>query len=86
MDTQTEEKKVYSYRTRSLDEFAVALALGAEVTGVERKPDDRFLTFHLKGEFNIEEIALQLASKTLDINAHDLCEAMRRAKSLVHSR
>lgn len=86
MVTQTEEKKVFSYRTRSLDEFAVALSLGAEVVGVERKDDDRFFTFHLRGDFDMEKIALQLASRTLVVNAYDLCEALRRAKSIVHSR
>lgn len=86
METKAEEAKVYSYKTRSLDEFAVALALGAEVTGVERKPEDRFFTFHLKGRFDMEKVALQLASRTLTINAFELCEALRRAKSLIHSR
>jgi hypothetical protein len=86
MDTQTEEVKVYKYKTRSLDEFAVALAKGAKVTGVERKADDRFFTFHLESNFDMEEVAMQLASRTLVVNAYDLCEALRRAKSLVHSR
>lgn len=80
----TEEK--YTYETKSLDEFAVALALGAEVVSVDRKGDDRFFTFHLRGDFDMEKVSLQLASKTLQINAYDLCEALRRAKSIVHSR
>ena len=86
MDTIT-EKTTYSYKTRSLDEFAVALALGAEVTGVSKdNPDERFFTFHLRGAFDIEKTALALASKTLVVNAYDLCEALRRAKSLVHQK
>lgn len=80
------EEKTYTYETKSLDEFAVALALGAEVVSVDRKDDDRFFTFHLRSDFDMEKIALQLASKTLKINAYDLCEALRRAKSIVHSR
>lgn len=86
METKAEEKKVFTYRTRSLDEFAVALSKGAKVVGVERKPDDRFFTFHLESDFDMEEVALQLASRTLVVNAYDLCEALRRAKSIVHSR
>lgn len=76
----------YEYRTKSLDEFAVALAMGAEVVAVDRVSDDRFFTFTLRGDFDIEGIALQLASRTLQINAYDLCEALRRAKSVVHNR
>lgn len=84
MDTKAEEK-VYSYKTRSLDELAVALALGAEVVDVEKKPEDRFLTFHLKSIFDMKPVALQLASRTLTINAQDLCDALKRAKSIIHS-
>lgn len=80
------DRELYEYRTKSLDEFAVALAMGAEVVAVDRVSDDRFFTFTLRGDFDIESIALQLASKTLSINAADLCEAMKRAKSVVHSR
>lgn len=87
MDTKTEEKKCFTYETKSLDDLAVALALGAEVVDVVReRPDDRFFTFHLRGPFDIKTIALQLASRTLTINAYDVLEANRRAKSLVHSR
>ena len=83
MVTKAEER--FTYKTKSLDEFAVALALGAEATGVKReKPDDKFLTFYLQADFDINEIALQLASRTLKINAYDLCDAMRRAKAVVH--
>jgi hypothetical protein len=80
------EEKMYSYKTQSLDEFSVALALGAEVVEVDRETDTRFFTFHLKGKFDMESTMLSLASKTLVINAYLLCDAMRRAKSLIHRR
>jgi hypothetical protein len=86
MDTKVEEQKVFTYRTRSLDEFAVALALGAKVVGVERREDERFFTFHLEGEFDMEKTSLELASRTLTINAYDLCEGLRRAKAVVHQK
>ena len=86
MITKESEEKTFKYETKSLDDFAVALALGAEVVSVDRKDDDRFFTFHLKASFDIEKMALQLASKTLTVNAYDLCEALRRAKSIVHNR
>jgi hypothetical protein len=79
------EEKIYEYKTQSLDEFAVALALGAEVTGVDRG-DERFFTFSLKGNFDMEKTMFALASKTLNINAYALCDALRRAKSLVHKK
>jgi hypothetical protein len=85
MDTQTEEK-IFTYETKSLDDLAVALAMGAEVVDVVRKPEDRFFTFHLKGSFDIKAVALKLASRTLELNAYDVLEANRRAKSIVHSR
>lgn len=85
MDTNTE--KTYEYETKSLDEFAVALSIGAEITKVDRVKDPKFYTFYLKHEtIDIEKIALQLASRTLTVNAYELCEAMRRAKSVIHSR
>ena len=86
MDTKAEEKKVYTHETKSLDDLAVALALGAEVVDVVRKADDRFLTFHLKAAFDIKAVTLKLASRTLELNAYDVLEANRRAKSIVHSR
>ena len=78
------EQKTYEYKTQSLDEFACALALGAEVVKVDRDTDQRFFTFSLTGEFDIEKAMLSLASKTLEINAYLLCDAMRRCKSIVH--
>lgn len=84
MDTKTEEK-IFVYETRSLDDLAVALALGAEVVDVDKKTGERFFTFYLKGSFDIKAAALKLASRTLEMNAYDLLEANRRAKSLVHS-
>ena len=80
------EEKVYEYKTQSLDEFAVALALGAEIAEVDRKTDERFFTFSLKGNFDIQKTMLSLASKTLEVNAYALCDALRRAKSLIHRR
>jgi hypothetical protein len=80
------EEKTYDYKTQSLDEFAVALALGAEIVEVDRKTDERFFTFLLKGNFDIQKSMLSLASKTLEINAYALCDALRRAKSLIHRR
>ena len=79
-------EQTYKHSTQSLDEFALALALGAEIVEVDRLTDPRFFTFHLKGNFNIEEATLALASKSIQVNAHDLFDAMRRAKSLVHRR
>jgi hypothetical protein len=89
MDTKLENKpenKPFKGKTKSLDEFAVALALGAEVTGVQRVDDDKFLTFHLQSTFDIEQAWLSLASKTLTVNAADFCEAYRRAKAITHTR
>jgi hypothetical protein len=86
MVTQTEEQKVFTYQTKSLDDLAVALAMGAEVVDVVREAGDRFFTFHLKGSFDIKAVALKLASRTLEMNAYDVLEANRRAKSIVHSR
>jgi hypothetical protein len=78
------EEKIYEYKTQSLDEFAVALALGAEVAKIDRETDERFFTFFLKGKFDMESTMLSLASKTLEINAYALCDALRRAKSVIH--
>jgi hypothetical protein len=80
------EEKTYEYKTQSLDEFAVSLALGAEIVGVDRLTDPRFFTFNIKATFDVEKSMLSLASKTLDVNAYALCDAMRRAKSLIHRR
>ena len=77
-------QKTYEYKTQSLDEFSVALALGAEVVEVDRQTDPRFFTFHLRSGFDMEDMRLRLASKTLEINAYALCDAMRRAKSVIH--
>lgn len=89
MDTKLEikpENKKFKSKTKSLDEFAVALALGAVVTGKKREQeDDRFYTFFLQADFDIDAKWLEHASKTLCINSVDLCDAMRRAKSVVHS-
>lgn len=80
------EEKKYTYKTQSLDEFAITLALGAEIVSVDRITDPRFFTFEIIGTFDIESKMLALASKTLEINAYALCDALRRAKSLVHRR
>lgn len=85
MDTKV-EKQVFQYQTKSLDDLAVALALGAEVVDVVKEEGERFFSFHLQGDFDIKAIALKLASRTLTINAHDVLEANRRAKSIVHSK
>lgn len=83
MVTKEETKK---YSTKSIDSAACVMALGARIVGVRReKPEDRFLTFIFEGEFDMEGVALQLASKSLSINAYDLLEAARRLKSVVHS-
>jgi len=79
------DEKKYEYKTQSLDEFAIALALGAEVVEVDRSTE-RFFTFSLRGNFDMESTMLSLASRTLTINAYALCDALRRAKSLVHRR
>ena len=80
----TIEEKTHEYKTQSLDEFAVSLALGAEVVSVDRNTDERFFTFFLKAKFDIEKAMLSLASKTLEVNAYALCDAMRRSKSVIH--
>ena len=77
---------VYKYETQSLDEFACALALGAEVTRVDKDSDPRFFTFYLNASFDMEKMRLALASKTLEINAYNLCDAIRRAKAIIHRR
>lgn len=78
------DEKIFEYKTQSLDEFACALALGAEVIAVDRETDPRFFTFNLRGKFDMEKMRLSLASKTLEINAYALCDAMRRAKAVIH--
>lgn len=84
MDTTKEETKKYS--TKSIDSAACVMALGARIVGAKReKEEDKFLTFIFEGEFDMEATALQLASKTLTVNAYDLLEAARRLKSVVHS-
>ena len=83
---ETIEKTYYEYKTQSLDEFAVALSLGAEVLWVDKTTDSRFYTFGLKAEFDMEKTMLALASRTLTVNAYGLCDALRRAKSIVHRR
>ena len=80
------EQKTHTYKTQSLDEFAVALALGAEVVGMEKTTDSRFFTFNLKANFDMGTTMLSLASRTLEMNAYDLCSAIRRAKNLIHRR
>lgn len=87
MEAQIEEKVVSTYETKSLDEFAVLLSLGAEVVRVDRISDPKFFKFHLESDkVDMEKTTLALASKTLTVNAYELCEAMRRAKSIIHSR
>lgn len=77
----------YRYDTKSLDEFTVLLALGANLTKVDRLTDTRFYTFSLESEtIDLEKKTLELASKTLEINAYQLLDAGRRAKSVIHSR
>lgn len=77
---------VFKYETKSLDEFAVLLSLGAEVVSVDRLTDSKFYRFSLSSGWDMEKKTLELASRTLQVNAYDLCEAMRRAKSVIHSR
>lgn len=86
METQIEDKVEYKYETKSLDEFAVLLSMGAEVVNVDRVTDTRFYKFTLAGSWDMEKTTLEFASKKLKINAYELCEAMRRCKSIVHSR
>ena len=82
--TTPEELKKYS--TKSIDSAACILALGASVVGVKREPtDDKFLTFILEASFDMEKIALELASETLTINAAKLLNANKRMKSIIHS-
>lgn len=89
MITQEEIKVVApvttKYHTKSMDSAACVMALGARVVGVKReREDDRFLTFYFEGTFDMEKVALELASKTLNINAYDVLESQRRLKSLIH--
>lgn len=81
---ETIEQKIYELSTQSLDELAVALSLGAEVVRVDKST--RFFTFSLRATFDMEAMMLALASQTLQVNAYLLCDALRRAKSLVHKR
>lgn len=83
---QANETPVFKYETKSLDEFAVLLSLGAEVVSVDRVTDSKFYRFSLSSGWDMEKTTLELASKKLTVNAYELCEAMRRAKSIVHSR
>lgn len=84
---ETIQITIHKYETKSLDEFAVLLSLGAEVVKVDRVSDPKFYKFYLTSEkVDMEKAALSLASKTLDVNAYELCEAMRRCKSIIHSR
>lgn len=86
MDTQEEIKEPNKYSTKSIDSAACVMALGARIVGVKReKEDDRFLTFIFEATFDMERIALELASKTLTINAADLLDSNKRLKSIIHS-
>lgn len=76
---------VSHYETRSLDELAVLLALGAEVVKVDRVSDPRFYKFYLEGEQDLERQALSFTSRKLMVNAADLLDARRRANSIVHA-
>ena len=84
METKDEPPKIYELDTQSLDEFSCALALGAEVVKVDRESDLRFFTFSLRAKFDLEVMRLALASRTLEVNAYALCDAIRRAKSIIH--
>lgn len=85
METKEEPKESTKYSTKSIDSAACVMALGARIVGVKReKEEDRFLTFLFESNFDMEKTALELASKTLTINAYDLLEAARRLKSVVH--
>lgn len=85
----TEEKikvvETKRYHTKSLDSAACIMASGARIIGVKReKEDDRFLTFYFEGTFDMEQVAIDLAAKTLRLNTYDVLESVRRLKSLVH--
>lgn len=83
METKEETKK---YSTKSIDSAACVMALGARIVGVKReKEEDRFFTFIFEASFDMEKVALDLASKTLTINAADLLDANKRMKSVIHS-
>lgn len=80
-----DEKTIYKFNTKSLDELAVMLASGADLVKVDRTT--RFYTFFLESEkIDLEQISLQLASKKLVMNAAELLSAYKRAKSVSHSR
>lgn len=79
-------EQTYTHSTQSLDELILALALGAEIDRVDRVTDPRFFTFFLKGVFDIEAATLKLASKSIKVDAHDMLDAMKRAKSVIHRR
>ncbi len=84
---KTPEKTVYRYSTRSIYEFAVCLAVGAEIVSVDRETDIRHYRFHVKSEsVDLEKKALELQSKTLVMNAYELLDAYGRAKSVIHSK
>lgn len=86
VETKEEPKDTNKYQTKSIDSAACVMALGAKIVGVKReKEDDRFLTFIFEASFDMEKIALELASKTLTVNAADLLDANKRMKSVIHA-
>lgn len=89
-ETKNEVKTVptvYKHETKSMYELAVCLAFGARVVKVDRETDRKFYKFWLESDtVDLEKKTLELASRTLQVNAYDLLEAYGRAKSIVHSR
>lgn len=81
-----DNEKVYRYSTRSIYEFTVCLALGATIVSVDRETDPRHFEFTVESKtIDLEKKALELASRTLVMNAYELLDAYGRAKSVVHS-
>jgi hypothetical protein len=86
MDKQEELKDTKKYQTKSIDSAACVLALGAEIVGAKKEDkNDKFLTFFFQADFDMDKVALQLASETLVINAAKLLQANKRMKSIIHS-
>lgn len=82
-------------KTSSIDLAAALMSLKYELVKVDRT-DPRRMEFHFDapilsgnlGELSkasMEEVKLQLANKTLMLNAQDTFDAMRRLKSIIHS-
>jgi len=81
--------------TTSIDLATSLMALKYELVKVD-KTDPRRMKFHFEPQIKtgglgdlalagMEDVKLQLANKTLVLNAQDAFDALRRLKSIIHS-